>query len=45
MKDKFDELGCEFLNESECEEQLDDEGLSLGEAEEAHFGEDDEKKE
>jgi len=37
MKDKYDELGCEFLNESECEEQLEDEGLSFEDVEEEHF--------
>ncbi len=36
-KDKYKELGCEFLNESECEEELEDEGISLEEAEEKHF--------
>ena len=39
MKDKFEELGCDFLNEAECEEQLDDEGLTLEEVEEEHFKE------
>lgn len=43
MKDKFEEIGCEFLNESECEEQLEDEGLSFDEVEHEHF--DDEENE
>jgi hypothetical protein len=37
MKDKFEELGCDFLNESDCEEQLDDEGLSFDEVADKHF--------
>lgn len=43
MEDKFEELGCDFLNEAECEEQLDDEGLDIREVEETHFGEEDEE--
>jgi hypothetical protein len=37
MKDKFEELGCEFKNEAECEEELEDEGLSFDEVEHKHF--------
>ena len=44
MKDKFEELGCDFLNEAECEEQLEDEGLDIDEVEEAHFGDDNEEE-
>ncbi len=36
-KDKYEEIGCEFLNESECEEELEDEGTTFEEAEEKHF--------
>ena len=39
MKDKFEEFACEFKNESECEEELEDEGLTLEEAENSHFKE------
>ena len=37
MKDKFREFGCDFKNESECEEELDSEGLSLEEVDHTHF--------
>jgi hypothetical protein len=40
MADKFNEFSCEFKNESECEEELDDEGLSLEDIEADHFNED-----
>ena len=39
MKDKFEELGCEFKNEAECEEELEEEGLNYDEAEKEHFKE------
>jgi hypothetical protein len=26
---KFEELGCEFKNESECEEDIEEEGLEM----------------
>lgn len=39
MKDKYEELGCEFMNESACEEQLDEEGTDMGNAEREHFEE------
>ncbi len=35
--DKYDELGCDFLNEAECEEDADEEGVRLGEIEKDHF--------
>ncbi len=38
-KDKYKELGCEFKNEDECEEELEEEGLEKGEAEREHFEE------
>jgi hypothetical protein len=37
--DKFAEHGCEFKNESDCEEELDDEGLDIDEIEELHYDE------
>ena len=40
MKDKFREFGCSFKNESDCEEELDGEGLSLEDADKAHFDSD-----
>jgi hypothetical protein len=42
MEDKFEEFGCEFKNESECEEELEDEGLTLETVESGHFGDDEE---
>mgnify|MGYP000296987885 CR=1 FL=1 len=30
MTDKYDEFGCAFKNEAECEEELDEEGLGVG---------------
>ena len=39
MEDKFIEYGCEFKNESTCEEELDAEGIELGEVEREHFQE------
>jgi hypothetical protein len=42
-KDKFKEHACEFKNEAECEEELDEEGLNLQDVEKEHFEEDKEK--
>jgi len=39
MKKKFKEHGCEFKNEAECEEELEEDGSSLNEAEEEYFEE------
>ncbi len=39
-KDKFEENACEFKNETACEEELDEEGLSENEVEKEHFDED-----
>jgi hypothetical protein len=41
MKDQYEEHACDFKNEAECEEELDDvgEGTSLEAEEEKHFGE------
>ena len=38
-KTKFKEHACEFKNEAECEEELEDEGLSVDEVEKEHFEE------
>jgi len=38
MVAKFEEYGCEFRNESECEEELNDAGHSMKEVEAKHFG-------
>ena len=37
MKDKFDEHACAFKNEADCEEELEDDGLSLDAVESLHF--------
>jgi len=37
MKDKFEEHACEFKNEADCEEELEEEGFGLSEAEKEHF--------
>lgn len=34
---KFEEFGCEFKNEAECEEDLESVGSSLDEADEEFF--------
>lgn len=39
MEKKFEEHSCEFKNEAECEEELDDEGLSYEHEEAKEFGE------
>jgi hypothetical protein len=36
---KWEELGCDFLNEEECEEDLNEEGVELEETEGEEFGE------
>ena len=38
-KKKFNEHACAFKNEAECEEELNDDGLSLDDAEEEFFEE------
>ena len=35
----FDEHSCEFKNEKECEDELEEEDISLEKAEEEEFGE------
>ena len=39
MNDKFEELACEFKNEAECMEELEEEGTNIEEAEVEHFEE------
>ena len=38
-KDKFEENACEFKNEEECEEELEEDGVDINEAEKKHFEE------
>jgi len=38
--DTYEEHGCEFVNEAECEEELEEDGLDLEEVEKEHFEED-----
>jgi hypothetical protein len=37
MKRRFEEFACEFKNESECDEELDDEGAKLSEVDADYF--------
>ena len=39
MKDKFEEHACEFKNEADFEEELEEEGLSKTDVEKRHFEE------
>ncbi len=41
MEDKFEEHACEFKNEAECEEELDEDAVSLEAAEKKHFDDED----
>jgi hypothetical protein len=36
---KFEDHSCEFKNEEECEEELEEHGIALEEAEEEMYGE------
>lgn len=38
-KDKYEEFGCEFKNEADCEEELEQADESLERLEEENFGE------
>ena len=40
MKSKFKEIGCEFKNEIECEEELNEMGIEVNDAEAFHYEED-----
>ena len=42
-KDNYKERGCDFINESKCEEELDEDELDLNESEREHFEEKDEE--
>lgn len=39
MKNKYKELGCEFKNETECEEELDEEGTDANKEEADYYEE------
>ena len=39
MEDKFEEFACEFKNEAECEEELQEDGLDFEKTESEHFEE------
>jgi len=39
MTNKFEEHSCEFKNESECEEELEEDGVSYETEETEEFGE------
>ncbi len=39
MVDEFDEHSCDFKNESECEEELEEESIEMEEAEKEKFEE------
>lgn len=43
MKDKFKEHSCDMKNETECEEELEEDGLEFDGAEKEHFDEEEEK--
>jgi hypothetical protein len=38
-KDKYEEIACEFKNEDDCKEDLDEEALDETKVEEEHFEE------
>ena len=38
-KDKYEEFSCEFKNEAEWEEELDEQGLDASEIERRHYNE------
>jgi hypothetical protein len=38
--DTYEEHACEYLNEAECEEELEDDGLDIDDVEKSHFGDD-----
>ena len=38
MKDKYKELGIEFKNEADAEEELDEEGTNFEKVDKEHFG-------
>jgi hypothetical protein len=37
MKKRFEEFGCGFKNESECDEELEEEGTKLSEVDADYF--------
>jgi len=40
MKDEFEKFACEFKNEAECEEELNEEGFNLKDVENKHYEDD-----
>ncbi len=38
MVDEFEEHSCDFKNEAECEEELEEKGIEMEKAEEKKFG-------
>ncbi len=44
MSDEFETEACDFIGPEECEERLDEKGVSIGDAADAHFREFDEGK-
>lgn len=40
MKTKYQKLGCEFMNESECQEVADEEGESVTKLDKENFDDD-----
>ncbi len=42
QEDKYDEHACEFVNETDCEEEVDEEGFDLNDVEKEHFDEENE---
>jgi len=41
--DSYEEHSCEFVNEAECEEELEEDGLDLEDVEKDHFNKEDEE--
>ena len=39
MADEWEGEACDYINEAECEERLEERGISMAEAEEKHFQE------
>ncbi|MBS3075305.1 hypothetical protein J4429_02480 [Candidatus Pacearchaeota archaeon] len=44
-KNDYKEHGCEFVNETECEEELAEDELDLNDSEKEHFEEENEEAE
>ncbi|MFA4952745.1 MAG: hypothetical protein WC584_00830 [Candidatus Pacearchaeota archaeon] len=37
IKDKFEEIGCEFKNETACDEDLEEEDVDIDDAESSNY--------